>query len=182
VLVSSEEAKPALQQHTGPCSDCPWRRDSLHGWLGGLTSQQWVRAAHGDEVIDCHVHTGAQCAGAAIYRANVAKLPRDAANLRLPADREAVFASPDQFKEHHEEVGILSDDLKALAASAPVCPPGTRVRWNGVKAQVVDPADKKILRSMWSSKALMEEHRLVVADNGQLVWARVTELTEEEVV
>ena len=45
---------------------------------------------------------GAQCAGAAIYRANVCKSPRDGSLLKLPADRETVFADKSEFWEHHD--------------------------------------------------------------------------------
>jgi len=40
-----------------PCNDCPWRRKSCAGWLGPFGIKQ--------------------CAGAAVYRANVCKSPRD---------------------------------------------------------------------------------------------------------
>jgi hypothetical protein len=102
-LVSADEARPAKTQHTKPCGDCPWRRDSLAGWLGGLDVMTWLRGAHGDEQIECHTRTGAQCAGAAIYRANVCKMSRDPQVLRLQADRARVFATPQEFKEHHSE-------------------------------------------------------------------------------
>lgn len=105
VLITYDEATPALRQHTGPCTDCPWARESVQGWLGSNTVDEWLAAAHGEEVIPCHVHDGAQCAGAAIYRANVCKLPRDAEQLRLARDRERVFATPREFKTHHDIFG-----------------------------------------------------------------------------
>lgn len=110
VLVSSDEAVPATRQHTKPCGDCPWRRDALPGWTGGLTPETWIRGAHGDEQIDCHTLTGAQCAGAAIYRANVCKRPRNPETLRLPADRDHVFESPTEFLEHHVDVDEFVDE------------------------------------------------------------------------
>lgn len=59
--------------------------------------------AHSESVMDCHMGDGThQCAGAAIYRANVAKLTRHPdLIMTLPANRELVFASPDEFKQHH---------------------------------------------------------------------------------
>ncbi len=104
LMVSSAEAQPAKGQHTKPCSDCPWRRDSLEGWLGGLTTGEWLNEAHGEGSISCHTLQGAQCAGSAIYRANVCKLPRLAAALRLPPDREHVFANRFEFIEHHVRI------------------------------------------------------------------------------
>lgn len=102
-LVSADEAEVATRQHTSPCGDCPWRRDALEGWLGSMTADEWLIAVHREDVVECHTLKGAQCAGAATYRGNICKLPRDKTTLRLPADRVKVFATPAQFKEHHED-------------------------------------------------------------------------------
>jgi len=103
-LVSSEEGHDATVQPENPCSDCPLRRDSLSGWLGGTgTPDDWVACLHSDARMDCHVLRGAQCAGAAIYRANVYKSPRDKTVLRLAPNREQVFSSPGEFVTHHSE-------------------------------------------------------------------------------
>jgi hypothetical protein len=104
-LISTAEAVPAKAQHKKACSDCPWARTALPGWLGGATAEQWVACAHSDEKIECHTLTGAECAGAAIYRANVAKSLRDPQAFRLPADPVKVFASPAEFKAHHGRSG-----------------------------------------------------------------------------
>lgn len=101
-LITSEEARPAVSQHKSPCSDCPWARKSLAGWLGSATREEWLGDAHGETRIECHTLIGAQCAGAAIYRANVCKSPRDPDLLRLPADREKVFANKQEFWAHHD--------------------------------------------------------------------------------
>ncbi len=101
-LVSGDEAKPTTKQHTKPCGDCPWRKDALAGWLGSRTADEWLRSAHGEDAMYCHTRLGPQCAGAAIYRANVCKKPRDPEALKLPADREKVFTTPREFKDHHE--------------------------------------------------------------------------------
>lgn len=101
-LVSADEAVQAKGQHTKPCGDCPWARASLPGWLGGSPADDWLKEVHGDNVIPCHTLRGAQCAGAAIYRRNVVKTPRDPECLRLEANRDLVFATPQEFKAHHE--------------------------------------------------------------------------------
>ncbi len=105
-LLTTEDAVLAKGQHTKPCSDCPWARTALRGWLGGtgpVTEQidDWLKEAHGDADIPCHVLTGAQCAGAAIYRTNVCKRHVAPGVLLLPADREKVFATPMEFRAHH---------------------------------------------------------------------------------
>ena len=108
-LISADEASVGARQPTEPCSDCPFARDALAGWLGTMSADDWVRAAHGESVIDCHAivaegGTAFQCAGAAIYRANVGKRcwPQTGA-LELPRNTATVFASPAEFRAHHEE-------------------------------------------------------------------------------
>jgi hypothetical protein len=101
-LISSAEAKPTNRQHKTPCSDCPFRRDSLPGWLGGYEPDQYAQLAHSDERIDCHTKIGPQCAGAAIYRENVCKSPRDKSVLLLPQNKEKVFGRMQEFLEHHK--------------------------------------------------------------------------------
>lgn len=100
-LISSKEAVTAKCQHTTPCSDCPWSRKALRGWLGGATIQQWIRTAHSDASVECHTLKGAQCAGIAIYRTNVVKRT-DPPLLKLPKDTEKVFAWPTEFEAHHD--------------------------------------------------------------------------------
>jgi hypothetical protein len=101
-LLTDDDAVPATCQHERPCSDCPWARASLAGWLGGNTVEEWLGFARGEGAIPCHVLDGAECAGAAIFRANISKLPRNRAVLRLPADPQAVFANPMEFLAHHD--------------------------------------------------------------------------------
>jgi hypothetical protein len=116
-LVSSDEARPAKRQHETPCSDCPWRRKALPGWLGSMTAEEWVAAAHSETRIDCHTLIGAQCAGAATYRANICKRPRDPELLLLNSDRVVVFARPHEFLDHHNHKG--KPDMARGKAYAP---------------------------------------------------------------
>lgn len=92
------------KQHHKPCRECPWRRKAMNGWLGDMTVETFMDHAHSESVMDCHMGDGkVQCAGAAIYRANVAKLTRHPDQIMtLPADRETVFASPLEFEKHHK--------------------------------------------------------------------------------
>lgn len=98
-LIARGEAAPATKQLTKACSDCPLRRDSLNGWLGGSTPEQYARLCHSDEVVECHVHAGSRCAGLAIYRRNTAKWQPE--EHRLPHDRETIFANIAEFMAHH---------------------------------------------------------------------------------
>lgn len=101
-LISSTEAVEAPQQHTAVCSDCPWSRKSLPGWLGGEPADTWIKEAHSDSLVPCHVISNQQCAGIAIYRANVCKTPRYPGVLRLPANSTSVFSTPAEFIQHHQ--------------------------------------------------------------------------------
>lgn len=106
-LLTADDAQEFDVQHKAPCTDCPWSRKALPGWLALMTTDEWLQAAHGEARIECHTRKDCdgehwQCAGVAIYRRNVAKTPRDPGSLILPADREKVFATPLEFKKHHD--------------------------------------------------------------------------------
>lgn len=93
-----------------PCNECPWRRISARGWLGPLKAEEWIELVQSDFYVACHktikvngeVEGTKQCAGAATFRGNVCKSPRDPEIVALPADREKVFASTREFLEHHK--------------------------------------------------------------------------------
>lgn len=99
-LVSSDEATTSEVQHRTPCADCPWARTALNGWLGGNTADEWLQMAHSETLVPCHVIENQQCAGIAIYRRNVMRLPHHPL-LILDADKTKVFATPNEFLEHH---------------------------------------------------------------------------------
>lgn len=96
-MTNSDEAVTGKVQHTKPCHDCPMRRNALPGWLGGATPHEYRALCHSHAPVACHAIKGTQCAGVAIYRTNVVQR----ADFRLPADREAVFATPMEFVEWH---------------------------------------------------------------------------------
>ncbi len=100
-LVSDAEAEPVKTQHRKPCADCPFARTALPGWLGSYSLDQWVKMVHGEEYINCHCTTNQQCAGAAIFRANIIKMVRWAGCLQLPKDKVLVFANTQEFTDHH---------------------------------------------------------------------------------
>lgn len=99
-LITSDKARQCKKQHTTPCSDCPWARKSLPGWLGPHTVDEWLAIGHSDTTVPCHVIDNQQCAGIAIYRANVVKRC-DPPNLKLPRDEVKVFGFH-EFRAHHE--------------------------------------------------------------------------------
>jgi hypothetical protein len=105
-FITGSEAAITKKQHRVPCSDCPFARRSLAGWVGLVTPMEWIMLAHGEGTADCHAKRGTNrawaCAGLAIYRANVAKLPRDPKIMRLPPDPVLVFSSMIEFLAHHD--------------------------------------------------------------------------------
>lgn len=107
-MTIGSEAKKTKTQHKSPCHDCPWRRNAIPGWLGSMTVEQWITAAHGESMIDCHT-TDKQCAGAAIFRANICKSTRSPAIIKLPPDRATVFSWDNEFAAHHGDAKIAAD-------------------------------------------------------------------------
>lgn len=100
-MTTSDEAVPTNVQIEKPCHDCPWRRNAVRGWLGPHSAEAWMEIARSDDAVPCHALEGPQCAGLAIFRANICKLPRDPNVLRLPKDWNTVFDHPQQFINHH---------------------------------------------------------------------------------
>jgi hypothetical protein len=115
-LICAAEAKPSKVQHRTPCSDCPFRRDAIPGWLGGKTPMEFVMQAHGEVIYPCHAKIGPQCAGMAIYRANVCKVPRDGRALSLPPNTRTVFAGIREFVAYHSRgLGAARNPKKTVA-------------------------------------------------------------------
>lgn len=101
-LLTADQAITVKTQHRSPCSDCPFARKSLAGWLGRLSPQAWMQIIFGDGRVDCHTRVPMQCAGSAIFRANICKVPRDQTVLQdLKVDTIRVFATPEEFISHH---------------------------------------------------------------------------------
>jgi hypothetical protein len=96
------------------CFECPLRRKSTPGYLGGYTTEQYLDILHGIADIACHQSPGfpenhaetRSCTGVAKYRANVGitRLAHNAAAAvaHVGPDREEVFASPEEFFKHHQ--------------------------------------------------------------------------------
>lgn len=101
-LKTYHDARKTKRQHREPCSDCPFARTALPGWLGRMSVEDWIEAAHGESTIECHT-TDKLCAGAAIYRANVAKSLRDPNAFKLPPNTKLCFGSIKEFIEHHQK-------------------------------------------------------------------------------
>lgn len=106
-----------------PCNECVFRRSSpaefqTPGTLGGSPATVYIGQTQGNFMIPCHklcdftdpnwrdkaFETG-QCAGAAIYRANLGITPPDPIS-KLPANHEEVFSSHAEFMAHHTGLSL----------------------------------------------------------------------------
>jgi hypothetical protein len=103
-LLTCHDAVKTKVQHTKPCSDCPWARRSLPGWLGNSSAEEWIELAYSEGYSECHT-TDKRCAGFAIFQANICKVPRDPRAFRLPPDTEVCFANSSEFLTHHNRTG-----------------------------------------------------------------------------
>ena len=107
-----------MKQPTSPCSDCPFSRLIKPGTLGGSAPTVYVGQTIGPFLLHCHLAQGyrfketdgfavAQCAGAAIFRANIGVADQLPDELhRLPADHDAVFSSHAEMMAHHMECPV----------------------------------------------------------------------------
>lgn len=102
-----------------PCVECPLRRDSAPGYLGGYTPEMYVEVLHSPASLACHCSPGfhegdigrqRHCTGVAAYRANVGHIaqvngiPTGAhdATRKIGADPDTYFNSPAEFCDHHK--------------------------------------------------------------------------------
>lgn len=107
-----------MKQHTQPCAQCPWRRDSLRGWLGEDTPADFAATAESDERMPCHItvdyeredwreqaDSAPRCAGRAVYLRNRCKVPRDREEAEfvrsVERDADNVFTTAAAFIAHH---------------------------------------------------------------------------------
>lgn len=101
------------KQHNRPCRECPWRKESMPGWLGASQPGEFLQQSDQGHRMPCHLavnydspnwekqaKTAPQCAGHAIFLSNRCKSPAPGV-LKLPADREEVFTWPHEFVAHH---------------------------------------------------------------------------------
>lgn len=83
-----------------PCKDCPFRKDTLKGWLGKNRMVEIL----GSESFVCHKNTNLQCAGHMILKkedngfVKLAKRLND--NLELKG-QTLVFADQQSCIDHH---------------------------------------------------------------------------------
>ncbi len=114
-LLTAADAIKTKRQHVSPCSDCPFARSALAGWLAGWSVWRWLNVAHGNGRMECHTRKQCngeawQCAGASIFRANVCKSVAEPL-LRLPQNKNRVFAWDTDFASHHEGRAVAQGEI-----------------------------------------------------------------------
>lgn len=119
--------------HKTPCKKCPWRRDSLPGWLGSDTPEGFLQTTIAGAHMPCHcavdyeqrhwedqIANAPHCAGSLVFLTNICKLPHDDRIVefrrQVEADRTLVFATPQQFLDHHNRTAIDPMFSASLAA------------------------------------------------------------------
>lgn len=96
----------SLPNKAAPCAKCPFRKDTLKGWLGESRMTEILAAPS----FACHKTTGGdkpvlQCAGHMIIRDNNNDFVRLANRLDLPLNltgHELIFESETECIEHHK--------------------------------------------------------------------------------
>ena len=112
------------QNKDKPCRQCPFRRDSQPGYLGDSNSDEFLETTLADHHMPCHMTidytdedwkdqlaNAEGCAGAGIFYANLSKLPRDRKRRRYEKDKEMVFASIQEFAQHHRKKLENEDEM-----------------------------------------------------------------------
>lgn len=105
-----------MGENRKPCKECPFRKDD-GAVLGGSSPERYIGQALGPFFLPCHMDPDyernrrstklLQCAGAATFRANVgvSDIMPDGL-LKMPPDKEGVFASPVELYAHHKAMSI----------------------------------------------------------------------------
>jgi hypothetical protein len=107
---NDEDPRDLTLIHKTPCAECPWRKDSLKGYLGGNTPEMYADSVQNGEAPACHMRDethpkgGAFCVGALQCMANSATLPKDPeprAAREIVGRSDKVFNFPALFYKYH---------------------------------------------------------------------------------
>lgn len=99
-------------RHKSPCAECPWKTDSLKGYLGGQSAMMYADAVAENEIPACHLSDfgpddkrSSMCAGALSTAANACIQPHktkgaiQAVKEVGPSDK--CFQHPAFFYKYH---------------------------------------------------------------------------------
>ncbi|WP_439835094.1 DUF6283 family protein [Aeromonas caviae] len=91
---------PKLPNVTRPCRDCPFRKDSMKGWLGKERMEQILAS----DSFTCHKKRHLQCAGHMLLKGEENTFVQLAGRFGMELDlsgRELVFDSRQACVAHH---------------------------------------------------------------------------------
>ena len=115
VITSVPDNTKKLQK---PCNECPFSKTIEPGFTGGSDPSVYIGQGHGSFWLPCHKDCDfddpdwkkdtsvQQCAGAAIYRANIERdhlMPKML--HRLPKS-DLAFESPEELYAHHKGISL----------------------------------------------------------------------------
>ena len=83
-----------------PCKDCPFRKDTMEGWLG---EDRMAEILQSDSFV-CHKNTALQCAGHMLIKGHENSFVRLAAAMGIDtgiSGRELVFDNESDCISHH---------------------------------------------------------------------------------
>jgi hypothetical protein len=112
-------------RHTKPCRECPWRKRSAPGWLGGHDPEFYTDAVADNEVPACHLRDfgpfnpkSSMCAGALAVISNSAVDPWKTdggpeAKARV-GRRDDCFGHYRLFYEHHAKKPYVSRIMRKV--------------------------------------------------------------------
>lgn len=84
-----------------PCSNCPFRKDSLKGWLGKSRMTEILDSS----AFTCHKNSDKQCAGHMLMKGEESEFVRLAARFNIDTGlkgKQSVFATHQECIDHHE--------------------------------------------------------------------------------
>ncbi len=89
-----------LPRQKKPCANCPFRKDSIKGWLG----EERMRSILNNNSFVCHKNTDLQCAGHILILDNKNAFVKFAGRLNIDLNmqgRELVFDTAEDCIKHH---------------------------------------------------------------------------------
>ena len=92
-----------LPNMKSPCKDCPFRKDSLQGWLGEERITEIVNASS----FVCHKKTDLQCAGFMHLKWQESDFVQLASRLKLDTGlrgKELIFENKEDCIKHHSKL------------------------------------------------------------------------------
>lgn len=86
-----------------PCNQCPFKKDSLKGYLGASTPVEFLEQAESDIVMPCHLHIDYED----VNLRNRCKSPRNNVIQKGDSNKEVFDAAQEFYNHHSDKIGIV---------------------------------------------------------------------------